>query len=682
AKEGQVDSPWPTGRQQLRLQGSVAVASTTHRSTTAMAGATCFLLCLSATQLFAHGMPSSEGTPKTPQKLGLVVEGLPANETLQQGTPSGYHMKVLTFPRAHFGPRRQKRDWVVPPISIPENDRGPYPKMVAQVKSNKNKEIQVFYSITGRGADEPPCGVFIMDRETGWLKVTEPLDREQESHYVLFLHAVSSTGNAVEDPMETVITVRDQNDNRPEFTQAVFEGSVMEGADPGTSVMQITATDADDHENTYNADIAYAILSQDPSLPHSSMFAINRDTGVISVLTTGLDQQSVPVYTLTVEAADLQGEGLRSTTTAVITVTQSNRSPPVFSPTQYVGQVFENKVGAGIVRLKVKDADTPGSPAWKAVFSILNDRAGLFTVTTDPKTNDGLLKTAKGLDFEATQRYILYVTVANTVPLVPSLPTATATVIVDVLDINEAPVFVPPIKTVEVPKDVVVGQEITSYRAQDPDSLQSQRIRYQMWDSPSHWLDINPETGVISTRASLHKDDMENHTFSAIVKAVDDGQPPATGTGTLLLTFSDPDGPTADAHCLSTCQRGPELPAGRGMEPSSSPLTTHVLDTTSGLPAQGLCLCLSRLEDQGQHWTDLRKSYTNSDGRCPGLLQPGPMKAGTYKLSFDTQGYWKERGQESFYPYVEVVFSVTSETHRIHVPLLLSPWSYTTYRGS
>lgn len=81
------------------------------------------------------------------------------------------------------------------------------------------------------------------------------------------------------------------------------------------------------------------------------------------------------------------------------------------------------------------------------------------------------------MDFEATQRYILYVTAANSVPLAPSLPTATATVTVDVLDMNEAPVFVPPIKTVEVPKDVVVGQEITSYRARDPDSLQGQRIR-------------------------------------------------------------------------------------------------------------------------------------------------------------------------------------------------------------
>ncbi|XP_032469292.1 5-hydroxyisourate hydrolase-like isoform X1 [Phocoena sinus] len=126
----------------------------------------------------------------------------------------------------------------------------------------------------------------------------------------------------------------------------------------------------------------------------------------------------------------------------------------------------------------------------------------------------------------------------------------------------------------------------------------------------------------------------------------------------------------------------PLVAQGRGMEPGSSPLTTHVLDTASGLPAEGLCLRLSRLEDHGQQWTELRKSYTDPDGRCPGLLLPGQMKAGTYKLSFDTEGYWQKRGQESFYPYVEVVFTVTNETHKFHVPLLLSPWSYTTYRGS
>nr|XP_055161201.1 cadherin-1-like [Nyctereutes procyonoides] len=510
--------------------------------------------------LFAQRMPFSEGAPKTPQKLGLGVKDQHGNETLQQGAHAGYQMEVLTFPHARFGLKRQKRDWVVPPISIPENERGPFPKMVAQVKSNKNKEIQVFYSITGTGADEPPYGVFIMDRETGWLKVTKPLDREKKSHYVLFLHAVSSTGNAVEDTLEIVITVTDQNDNRPEFTQAVFEGSVMERAHPGTSVLQITATDVDDHENTYNAAIVYTILSQDPLVPYSNMFAINRQTGVISVLNPGLDQQSAPAYTLTVQAADLQGEGLSCRAKAVITVTQSNPNPPIFSPTSYTGQVFENKVDAGIVRLYVKDADAAGSPAWKAVFSILNDRGGLFTITTDPETNDGLLKTAKGLDFETTQQYTLYVTVVNEVPLA-SLSTSTATVTVDVVDVNEAPVFVPPTKMVEMPKDVGVGQEITSYRAQDPDSFQSQKIRYQIWDDPSHRLDINSETGVISTRASLQMEDMKTQTFSAVVIAADNGQPPATGTGTLLLTFSHIDCPGVDSHCLDICQRGPESQA-------------------------------------------------------------------------------------------------------------------------
>ncbi|XP_046933386.1 LOW QUALITY PROTEIN: cadherin-1-like [Lynx rufus] len=492
--------------------------------TTAMAGPTCFLLCLSAIQLLAQWMPFSEGSPEIPQKLGLVVKDLRGDKTLQQGTLSGHQTEVLMFPHAHYGLRRQKRDWVIPPISIRENEKGPFPKMVAQVKSDKGKKIQVFYSITGMGADKPPCGVFIMDRETGWLKVTMPLDREQESHYVLFFDAASSTGNAVEEPTETVITVVGPNDNTPEFTRVVFEASVMERAHPGTSVMQITATDADDHENTYNAAIdPSAKLSQDPSVPHPNMLTINQDTGIIAVLTSGLDQQIASVYTLTIQAADLQGEGLSSTGTAVITVTHSNANPPGFSPTLYTGQVFENKVDAGILRLKVRREDAPGSPAGKAVFSILNDRAGLYTVTTDPETNNGLLKTAKGLDFETTQQYVLYVTVVDAVPLA-SLFTSTATVTVDVLDVNEAPVFVPLIQMVEMPKDISVGQEITSYRAQDPDSFRSQEIRYQRGHDPSHQLNINSGTGVISTRASLHEDSVENHTFSAVVIAVDNGR--------------------------------------------------------------------------------------------------------------------------------------------------------------
>nr|XP_020030899.1 cadherin-1 isoform X3 [Castor canadensis] len=415
---------------------------------------------------------------------------------------SGNHTEVLTFPGSHHGLRRQKRDWVIPPISCPENEKGPFPKDLVQIKSNRDKETKVFYSITGQGADKPPVGVFTIERETGWLRVTEPLDRESIAKYILFSHAVSSNGNAVEDPMEIVITVTDQNDNKPEFIKQVFEGSVMEGALPGTSVMQISATDADDDVNTYNAAIAYRILSQDPELPVANMFTVNPETGVISVVTPGLDRESYPEYTLIVEAADLQGEGLSTTATAVITVTDINDNPPIFNPTM-------------------------------------------------------------GLDFEAKQQYVLHVTVNNEAPFAVTLVTSTATVTVDVIDVNEAPVFVPPEKRVEVPEDFGVGLEITSYTAREPDTFMNQKITYRIWRDTANWLKINPETGVISTQAEMDRENFEhvkNNTYTALIIATDNGSPVATGTGTLLLVLSDvnDNAPIPEPRNLHFCQKDPQ----------------------------------------------------------------------------------------------------------------------------
>ncbi|XP_051830688.1 cadherin-1 [Antechinus flavipes] len=487
--------------------------------------------------------------------------------------------EIMTFPPLRPGHKRQKRDWVIPPISCPENEKGPFPKKLVQIKSNRDKETKVFYSITGQGADEPPKGVFIIERETGILKVTMPLDREDIPKYVLYSHAVSSNGQSVEDPMEIVIRVTDQNDNRPEFTQEVFRGSVMEGAHPGTSVMQVSATDKDDDENTYNALIAYSILSQEPKAPHDSMFTINRRTGVISVVTTGLDRESIPEYTLIVQAADLDGEGLSTTATAVITVTDSNDNPPIFNPATYVGTVPENEVDAVITRLKVTDADVPHTAAWRAVYTVQNDEKGLFVVTTDPETNEGILKTAKGLDFETKQQYILHVTVVNEDPFVVTLPTSTATVTVDVLDVNEAPVFMPPVMRLEIPEDFEVGKKITAYTAQDPDKFLSQIITYRMWRDPANWLEVNPETGDIFTRDNLDRENLEyvkNSTYTALIVAVDDGSPPATGTGTLLLLLSDvnDNGPVPDPRKMDICQRDPEPQIINIIDPDLPPNTS------------------------------------------------------------------------------------------------------------
>ncbi|XP_006878725.1 PREDICTED: cadherin-1 [Elephantulus edwardii] len=493
---------------------------------------------------------------------------------------SGPQTEEIVFPNFHRGGlRRQKRDWVIPPINCPENEKGPFPKNVVRIRSSREKEIEVFYSITGQGADRPPVGVFIIERKSGWLMVTQPLDREEISNYTLLSHAVSSNGEAVEDPMEIVITVTDQNDNKPIFTKEVFEGSVMENAVPGTSVMQVTATDADDDVNTYNAAIYYTIDSQEPALPHDKMFSINRDTGVIGVIATGLDRESVPQYTLVVRATDLQGTGLSTTATAVITITDTNDNAPVFDPTLYEGMVHENEVDAEITRLHVTDADVPNTPAWEAKYFILNDNEKQFVVITDPVTNDGILKTAKGLDFETKDQYVLYVAVENVVPFSVILSTSTATVTVDVIDVNEAPIFIPPVKRVEVPEDFGVGQEITSYIAQDPDKFMEQKITYRIWRDTANWLEINPDTGTIFTRAELDRENLEhvkNSTYTAIIIATDDGSPLATGTGTLLLTLSDvnDNGPVPEPRNMDFCQRDPQPHTINIIDPDLPPNTS------------------------------------------------------------------------------------------------------------
>ncbi|KAM6380610.1 cadherin-1-like isoform 1-T1 [Pluvialis apricaria] len=360
------------------------------------------------------------------------------NAPLQDAAPD-----VLTFPKPGHGLRRQKRDWVIPPINCPENDRGPFPKRVVQIKSTKDKETKVFYSITGQGADSYPVGVFTIERETGWLEVTKPLDREEIDKYVLFSHAVSANGQSVEDPMEIIITVTDQNDNRPVFTEAVFHGTVPEWAEPGTPVMRVLATDADDAVSSTNGVVVYSILRQRPEHPQPHMFVINSSTGVISVAAAGLAAQVVPEYTLDIQAADVEGYGLQATTTALI------------------------KVQA-----------------------------------------EGMSETVNGS------------------------------------------------------------------------------------------------------------------------------------------------------------------------------LTTHVLNTVTGLPAASLAVRLAQLQEPGLQWTELVQRWTDHDGRCPPLLAPGQAKAGTYKLRFETAAYWQGLGHTSFYPFVEVVFTIADPAQKLHIPLLISPYSYTTYRGS
>ncbi len=111
-----------------------------------------------------------------------------------------------------------------------------------------------------------------------------------------------------------------------------------------------------------------------------------------------------------------------------------------------------------------------------------------------------------------------------------------------------------------------------------------------------------------------------------------------------------------------------------------SALTTHVLDTSMGRPARDVAVTLARREAGA--FIEIGRGRTDADGRCRLLPQGVTLQVSVYRLSFDTGGYFEGRGVPAFYPEVSVVFEVREPTQHHHVPLLLSPFGYSTYRGS
>lgn len=109
-------------------------------------------------------------------------------------------------------------------------------------------------------------------------------------------------------------------------------------------------------------------------------------------------------------------------------------------------------------------------------------------------------------------------------------------------------------------------------------------------------------------------------------------------------------------------------------------ITTHILDTSRGKPAAGVMVTLERCGADGS-WAPIGHGETDADGRLR-TLTPDPVESGRYRLTFDTGTYFRERHVETFYPEAIVIFQVDDGAQHYHVPLLLSPWGYSTYRGS
>lgn len=110
-----------------------------------------------------------------------------------------------------------------------------------------------------------------------------------------------------------------------------------------------------------------------------------------------------------------------------------------------------------------------------------------------------------------------------------------------------------------------------------------------------------------------------------------------------------------------------------------SRVSTHVLDAVAGRPAPGVPAVLAQRE--GDDWHTLASGVTDADGRLS-ELGPAALPAGRYRITFDTGSYFARTGQRTFYPEVQIVFELDDPGAHYHVPLLLSPFAYSTYRGS
>ncbi|XP_053721810.1 5-hydroxyisourate hydrolase-like [Synchiropus splendidus] len=124
-------------------------------------------------------------------------------------------------------------------------------------------------------------------------------------------------------------------------------------------------------------------------------------------------------------------------------------------------------------------------------------------------------------------------------------------------------------------------------------------------------------------------------------------------------------------HCKNTAMAVPP-----------SPLTTHVLNVSAGIPAADMALSLYGQDASTKVWNLITTGVTNSEGRCSELVTKEMFQPGMYKIRFETELYWESLGETSFYPYVEYVFAVGDADQQYHLPLLLSRFSYTTYRGN
>ncbi|KAM9224337.1 desmocollin-3 isoform 2-T2 [Dugong dugon] len=457
--------------------------------------------------------------------------------------------------------RRAKRRWAPIPCSMMENSLGPFPLFLQQVQSDAAQNYTIFYSISGPGVDQEPLNLFYIEKNTGNLYCTRPVDREEYDVFDLIGYASTADGYSADLPLPLPIRVEDENDNYPVFTESIYNFEIPESSKLGTTVGVVCATDRDEPDTMHTL-LRYSILEQTPRSP--GLFSVHPRKGVITLTSHSLDRETAHTYTLLMEVQDMDGQffGLKATSTCLITVRDSNDNVPTFRHNAYEASVEENTFNVEILRLLIEDKDLINTENWRANFTILKgNEKGHFKISTDKETNEGVLCVIKPLNYEENRQVILEVGVNNEAPLtrdtaIRSATMSRAVVTVHVKDQDEGPECNPPTQDIQIKENSEVGSKINGYKAYDPETKSSKGLRYKKLHDPQGWINIDEISGSVTTSKTLDREAVtpQNGLYYITVLAIDQGGRSCTGTLAVNLEDANDNPPEILQNYLTVCK--------------------------------------------------------------------------------------------------------------------------------
>ncbi|XP_057712771.1 cadherin-12-like isoform X2 [Corythoichthys intestinalis] len=379
-------------------------------------------------------------------------------------------------------------------------------------------DSEVKYTLSGEGAGS----IFTIDQITGDIHVLVKLDREEKSQYILKAQAKDvRTDLPLEPESEFIIKVQDINDNEPRFPDEPYVAIVPEMSPTGTFVTQVTATDADDPTYGNSAQIVYTILHGQP------YFSVDRKSGVIRTAFANMDREVKDEYQVIIQAKDMSGQlgGLAATTTVNISLGDVNDNPPRFPKSIFHLPVPETAVLGSVVGwILANDLDADKNA--RVAYSILPGEDGnMFDIVSDAKNQEGAVILKKSLDYETKKSHTFRVEACNThldprfLHLGPFVDSAT--VKVNVMDMDEPPVFSEPYYSMDAYEDTPPGTIIGSVTAHDLDGSSS-AVRYSLeWHQDyDSYFDIDTIDGTIFLNEFLDREETSEHNITVVAVKV------------------------------------------------------------------------------------------------------------------------------------------------------------------